>query len=360
MQNTEQISDEISLKELIQKLGEWWRYLLSKWLVIIFCAMMGGGIGLLYAFVTKPDYKAVVTFALEDDKQGGGGLSGALGLASSLGLDLGGSAGGAFSGANLIELMKSRKMVQKALLSTTEIGNSNMTLGDLLLDMTGLKQKLVEKGIWMGSHFLNGNAETNQLNLQQDSIIQILHEKVTGSNGLLTVAQKDKKISIISVEVKSEHELFSKVFAETIVKEVSDFYIETKSKKAKINVAILQKQADSIRNELNQAITGVAVSSDNTYNLNPALNVNRVPSTKKQVDVQANTAILTQLVTNLEMAKVTLMRETPLIQIIDRPTLPLKKDKPGKLKSLILGGILAGFLALVFLIIQRVGKQIMQ
>jgi uncharacterized protein involved in exopolysaccharide biosynthesis len=60
------------------------------------------------------------------------------------------------------------------------------------------------------------------------------------------------------------------------------------------------------------------------------------------------------------MAKVTLMRETPLIQIIDRPTLPLKKDKPGKFKSLILGGLLAGFLSLVLLIIQRVGKQIMQ
>jgi hypothetical protein len=360
MENIENINEEISLRELIFKLGEWWRYLVTRWLIILIAGMIGGGIGLTYAWLTKPTFKAIMTFALEDDKGSGGGLSGALGLASSLGIDLGTSAGGAFSGANLIELMKSRKMVQKALLSTTEIGNRKMTLGDMLLDMTGMKQKLVEKGTWVGSHFFNGNTETNQLNLQQDSIIQILHEKVTGSGGLLTVAQKDKKISIISVEVKSEHEFFSKVFAETIVKEVSDFYIETKSKKAKTNVAILQKQADSIRNELNLAITGVAVSSDNTYNLNPALNVNRVPSTKKQVDVQANTAILTQLVTNLEMAKVTLMRETPLIQIIDRPTLPLKKDKPGKLKSLILGGLLAGFLVLVFLIIQRVGKQIMQ
>jgi uncharacterized protein involved in exopolysaccharide biosynthesis len=360
METTENINDEISLKELMLKVGEWWKYLGSRWVIIFIVGLLGGGIGLSYAWLSKPSYKAVVTFALEDDKGSGGGLSGALGLASSLGIDLGTSAGGAFSGANLIELMKSRKMVQKALLSTIEIGDTKMTLGDQLLEMSKMKSKLVEKGIWKGTQFYTVNAETNQLNLQQDSVMQILHEKVTGSGGLLTVAQKDKKISIISVEVNSNHELFSKAFAETIVKEVSDFYIETKSKKAKTNVAILQKQADSIRNELNQAITGVAVSSDNTYNLNPALNVNRVPSTKKQVDVQANTAILTQLVTNLEMAKVTLMRETPLIQLIDRPTLPLKKEKPGKLKSLILGGLLAGFLVIVFLIIQRIGKQIMQ
>lgn len=360
METTENINDEISLKELMLKVGEWWKYLGSRWVIIFIVGLLGGGIGLSYAWLSKPSYKAVVTFALEDDKGSGGGLSGALGLASSLGIDLGTSAGGAFSGANLIELMKSRKMVQKALLSTIEIGDTKMTLGDQLLEMSKMKSKLVEKGIWKGTQFYTVNAETNQLNLQQDSVMQILHEKVTGSGGLLTVAQKDKKISIISVEVNSNDELFSKAFAETIVKEVSDFYIETKSKKAKTNVAILQKQADSIRNELNQAITGVAVSSDNTYNLNPALNVNRVPSTKKQVDVQANTAILTQLVTNLELAKVTLMRETPLIQLIDRPTLPLKKEKPGKLKFLILGGLLAGFLAIVFLIIQRIGKQIMQ
>ena len=360
MQPAEQITDEISLKELIQKLGEWWKYLLSKWLVIVFCAMVGGGIGLLYAFVTKPDYKAVVTFALEDDKQGGGSLSGALGLASSLGIDLGTSAGGAFSGANLIELMKSRKMVQKALLNAYIQDGHSKSLADQFLEMTEINQKLIKKGIWRGESFFQVNADPSSFNLQQDSVISVLYELVTGSNGILSVAQKDKKVSILSVEVNTKNEQFSKYFAESIVKEVSDFYVETKSKKAKNNVAILQRQADSIRNELNMAITGVATSTDNTFNLNPALNINRVPSTKKQIDVQANTAILTQLVTNLEMAKVTLLRETPLIQLIDRPTLPLKKDKPSKAKSLLIGGFLAGFLTILYLIVRKMLKQVMQ
>jgi uncharacterized protein involved in exopolysaccharide biosynthesis len=360
MQPAEQISDEISLKELIQKLGEWWRYLLSKWMVIVFCAMVGGGIGFSYAYYKKPEFKAVVTFALEDDKQGGGGLSGALGLASSLGIDLGTSAGGAFSGANLIELMKSRKMVQKALLNAYIQDGHSKSLADQLLEMTEINQKLINKGIWRGESLFQVNADPSQFNLQQDSVISVLYELVTGTNGILSVAQKDKKISIISVEVNSKNEQFSKFFAESIVKEVADFYVETKSKKARNNVAILQRQADSIRNELNLAITGVATSTDNTFNLNPALNVNRVPSTKRQIDVQANTAILTQLVTNLEMAKVTLLRETPLIQLIDRPTLPLKKDKPSKAKFLLMGGILAGFLTVLYLIVRKMLKQVMQ
>jgi len=251
-------------------------------------------------------------------------------------------------------------LVQKALLNGYIQDGRPKSLADQLLEMTDINQKLIKKGIWIGEALFQVNADPNQFNLQKDSIISVLYEMITSSSGILSVAQIDKKVSIISVEVNSKNEQFSKYFAESIVKEVADFYVETKSKKARNNVAILQRQADSIRNELNLAITGVAVTSDNTFNLNPALNVNRIPSTKKQIDVQANTAILTQLVTNLEMAKVTLLRETPLIQIIDRPTLPLKKDKPGKEKSLLIGGILAGFLTALYLISRKLLKQVMQ
>jgi uncharacterized protein involved in exopolysaccharide biosynthesis len=141
-----------------------------------------------------------------------------------------------------------------------------------------------------------------------------------------------------------------------LLKETSDFYIETKSKKSRLNVAILQNQADSIRAELNGAITGVAEANDNVYNLNAAYNVKRTPGTRRQVDVQANTAILTQLVAQLELSKVSLRKETPLIQLIDRPILPLERDKVGKLKSLVLGGLLAGFLSILYLVFSQLYK----
>jgi hypothetical protein len=174
----------------------------------------------------------------------------------------------------------------------------------------------------------------------------------------LSVGQKDKKIAIITIEVNSTNELFSKYFTEALVKEVSDFYVTTKSKKARLNMDILERQTDSIRRELNGAITGVAVANDNTFGLNPALNVRRAPSARRQVDVQANTAILTELVKQTELAKVALRKETPLIQVIDRPILPLKKEKFGKAKGIVVGGVLAGFLIVLGLIVRRVFKEI--
>jgi uncharacterized protein involved in exopolysaccharide biosynthesis len=352
---TEQFdNDEISLKELILKIKEWYQFLLTKWKLIILMGIIGGVIGFTYAFFQKPVYKASLTFAMEDEKSGGGGLSGALGLASSLGIDLGTSAGGAFAGANLVELMKSRKLVEKTLLSPIIVNGKKQSLADYYLEFNEMKKGWDQKPLLKGLSFPI-DADRTTFTLQQDSILKGLSAGMAKNN--LTIAQKDKKISIINIDVSSNNEKFAKAFCETLAFETSEYYVEIKSKKARMNVEILQKQTDSIRAELNSAITGVATAADNVFNLNMAMNVKRSPGARRQVDVQANTAMLTSLVTNLEMSKMALRKETPLIQIIDRPIFPLEKEKLGKLKSLVLGGFLAGFLTVLYLVFTTLYKK---
>jgi uncharacterized protein involved in exopolysaccharide biosynthesis len=339
-------NDEISLKELIQKIQEWIAYLKTQWKLIIGIAAIGGIIGFVYASFQKPNYLATTTFVLEEDK-GGGGLGGAMGLASSFGFDLGGGGGGLFTSSNIIELMKSRLVVEKTLLNPVQVASKEISLADYFIQINDLRKGWSEKPAVANINF-PVNADRSKFSLEQDSILYSISSGLTKSN--LTIAQKDKKVSIISLTVKTESELFSKLFCEQLLKETSDFYIETKSKKSRLNVDILQHQADSIRAELNGAITGVAEASDNVYNLNPAYNVKKTPGTRRQVDVQANTAILTQLVAQLELSKVSLRKETPLVQLIDRPILPLKMEKLDSIKSLILGGFLSGFLTVLYLV----------
>ena len=104
---------------------------------------------------------------------------------------------------------------------------------------------------------------------------------------------------------------------------------------------------------MNNAISNVSSANDNTFNLNPALNIRRVPSAKRQVDVQANTAILTELVKQTELAKVSVRRDTPLIQVLDRPILPLEKIRFGKAKGILIGGFVSVFIAILYLILRR-------
>jgi uncharacterized protein involved in exopolysaccharide biosynthesis len=345
-------NDEITLKELLEKAKEWYTYLISQWKIIVLAGVIGAAVGLAYSISKKPIYTATLSFALEDEK--GGGMSGALGLASSLGLDLGGSAGGMFTGSNLTELFKSRSMVEQTLMQPVLDGNDTISLAEMYIRIMEWRKVWQEKPKLKAIQF-PPLTKRKYFTREHDSIMGKMYADLSKTS--LTVAQKDKKISIISIDVKSENETFAKAFSETLAKQVSNFYVDTKSKKARINMAILQHQTDSIRAELNGAITGVAVANDNTFMLNPALNVNRATSAKRQVDVQANTAILTELVKQTELAKVTLRKETPLIQVIDRPILPLPKEQFGKAKGILMGGILAGFFIIFVLVLRSVLKK---
>ena len=58
---------------------------------------------------------------------------------------------------------------------------------------------------------------------------------------------------------------------------------------------------------------------------------------KALIDVQANGAIYQEIVKQLELAKVSHRNKTPLIQIIDKPTLPLENSRLKLFECLVFG-----------------------
>jgi hypothetical protein len=353
---TEQFeNDEISLKELILKIKEWYQFLLTQWKLIVLAGIIGGLIGFTYAYFQKPTYKAVLTFALEEEK-GGGGMSGLGGLASQFGFDVGGSGGGAFAGSNLIELMKSRLLVEKTLLNPIEVNGKTISIAEYYIQINKMREAWDQNPAFKNIQFLP-NADRSSFTLQHDIILKSIFSSVTAPENL-TIGSKDKKVSITSIEVISSDENFSKIFCENLAKETSEYYVEIKSKKAKMNVEILQHQVDSIRGQFNSSINELASASDGIFNLNPALKSKGTQPAKRQVDLQINTTMLTSLVTNLEMSKMALRKETPLIQVIDKPIFPLEKEKLGKLKSLMIGFFIGLFLSVTYLITSSIYKKV--
>ncbi len=125
--------NELSIKDIILKIKDWLLYLIARWKFILFSGILGGVIFVTFVTFQKVSYRADLSFALQDEKSSGGGLSSALGLASQFGLDLGGgSAGGEFTGDNLLELMKSRSIIEKTLLTEFPIlvQNKKITFAD--------------------------------------------------------------------------------------------------------------------------------------------------------------------------------------------------------------------------------------
>lgn len=351
------LEEEVSLKELIIKIREWIAFFLSKWVVILMFILIGAVLGLVYSYFNKPIYIATTTFVLEEgDKTGG--LSGNLsGLASMAGIDIGGG-GGIFQGDNILHLYKSRTMIEKTLFTKMNGSDGDKLLIEQYIGFNKLKDKWSRSESLKNIQFTEKNVNGGGFNRLQDSIIGVIVDDI--SNNYLSVIKQDKKLSIIQANVRSKNEMFSKLFNEAIVKNVSDFYVQTKTKKATDNVNILQHKVDSLNQVMNKSIYSSVAITDATPNLNLTKQIKRLaPVQKAQFSAEVNKVALSSLVQNLELAKISLLKETPLIKVIDGPVFPLKKEKVGKTKGVVFGGTLFGFLIMFFLTIKQVYRKVM-
>lgn len=344
---------EVTLKELITMLREWVRYLFSKWWIVLLFVLIGGALGFSYALLKKKKYSAQLTFIMEDSKAGG--LSAYAGLASQFGIDLSGGGSGIFTGDNIIEFLKSKLIVQKALLTPTPFRGKSQTLAEMYIDVYEMRNKWQEKPLVKDVHFLPG-ADRSKFSLVQDSVLEVIYDAALKNN--LVVAKPDKKLGFIAVTFASLNDTLSKVFVERLVKEATDFYIDTKTQRSRINVSRLQERADSIENLLNKKTYSAAVSQD--LNLNPAKRVAMVSSELIGRDKIVLQTMYGEVVKNLEMSKMAMSQETPIIQVVDTPILPLKGEKVGKVKGTFIGGVLGGLLIILVLVGNRMYRQIMK
>ncbi len=345
-----EVKNEISVQEMVSKSLDFWRYLSAKWLLILLFGLLGGAISLAYALFRTNYYTATTTFVLEEDAAGGaGGLGQVAGLAAMVGLDLGGNSNGIFQGDNIAALYKSRLMIEQTLLTKDTINGKPQLLIDHYVDFTGLRKKAKFATVQFTQ--VSGKPETRLADSLIGEVILDINKKY------LTVGKADKKLNLIAVSFSAENEAFAKLFNTTLVAKVNEFYIQTKTKKSLDNIKVLQHQTDSVKAVMNGAISTAARVLDFTPNLNATRQSQRTaPVQRSQFTAEANKAILTELVKNLELSKMNFLKSKPLIQVIDEPIFPLQSDKMKKVKMGVFGFCLGIILSACILVLNRQWK----
>jgi len=338
--NPYQGEDEISLKELIQKIKELFQYFWTFRFWILVVGLTGGAMGFAYAhFFKEVQYTSKLTFAIEEKGGGGGSL---LGLASQFGVDLGGGGGGLFTSDNLLLLLKSNRIIQGALLKPVpELKEGNLL--NLYLTIH-YKKALAEKKLSR----IPENVPRSKFTRSQDSIVAIVTEDLSKE---LEIAKRDKKASLIDISIVDPSENFAFLFNQFLIKEATDLYIELKVGKMRRSVKVLQSRVDSVQRVMDGTMLSAAVSMDQSLGI--VSMAPRVSTTKKQMEAQMLGTMFAELTKNLELTKFTLEREEPVIQIVDAPMMPLLKEGKGRVKFTVIGGFLAGFLMLGFLFTKR-------
>ena len=111
----QQYNDEIQLKDILIKLSEYKQELWAKKGKIILVSFLFFVLGVTVAVFSTKSYKAELTFVVEGSN-GGNVLGSMSGIASKFGVDLAANSSATFSQQNIMQLLKSRGVVESALL----------------------------------------------------------------------------------------------------------------------------------------------------------------------------------------------------------------------------------------------------
>ncbi|MES2372522.1 MAG: Wzz/FepE/Etk N-terminal domain-containing protein [Bacteroidota bacterium] len=340
-----QQTQTVKIIDVVTGIKNFIRHVFNQWLIILVTILIGTIIACAYYFSQKPAYEGSVTFILEEkSSMGGGGLSS---IASQFGFDIGSLTGGnsgMFSGDNILDILKSRMIMEKVLLSKVDStkGANSPTLADLFFSISGMEKKLRSKLPVADFSFANAPGKPNTI--LQDSVLYLIYKRIYKKN--VTVERLNKKGSIIKINTVSTSQVFSKLFTERLLDETKSMYVQIKTGFSNANVARLERKADSLMRIINSKAYQAA--SLQVLDANAAFKSTAVPVEASQRDKTVAYAVYTEVIKNLEASRMAVASQTPVIQLLDIPKFPLEDNKKD-LSLLVIFGIVAGLLiGLVF------------
>lgn len=341
-----------SLWEIIKQTQAFLHYLGQKWWLLLLLIILGAGMGLFYYSSQKPRYEAVSTFILEEKSGGSSGLSG---LASQFGFNLGTLGGGSmFSGDNILEILKSKTVIEQVLISpVTDTLIAGTTLADRYLDFTGIKKRWQEKGLLPSFSFAGAK---KQLSPIQDSVLNVVYESIIKQN--LSTERMSKQGTIIKVQVAAADAQFARLMTERIVQEASKLYLDLRIGTGQENIRQLQRRSDSLLVLLNNKSYRAAASQP--LDINPGIRTAIVPVEIATRDKTVLSTLYAEVTKNLEASRMLLSQQTPVIQLLDRPGYLLNDNKKGLLTvlavSIFSAGLFFVLVAFPFFLVYRARK----
>lgn len=316
-------------------MGKWkaLRAAFRQWKLWSAGALLGALLGLAYYYFKPVTYTARTTFVVEDSKGSGGMLSA---LAGQFGFDIGSVAGGTsgvLAGDNVLELLKSRTLIKKTLLTAFD-STSKETLADRYADSREWKKKWAQsKKVGYAVQFLQGK----QKGRTEDSLLQRIVKEIVEED--LAVAKPDRKLGFFEMSVVMQDEGLAQLFSKRLLKAATDFYIDTRTQRLATNVARLQGKADTLERMLNRKTYSAAASNKMLLDLNPIFTTPDAVAEISSRDKMVQSTIYAEVMKNLEISKTALIQETPTVQVVDEPELPLKKNQAKALFTIALFSI---------------------
>lgn len=361
--NSKQKSDEITLKDLIIKVKEYYNEIVKNWklvLAIVFILLFYMG---YKSFVSKPNYTASLTFMLNTNE--GGGLSGIGGLLGQFGI----GNKGEYSKEKIMSLNKSRRIIEDAIFEKVNVNNNTDYLANHLINnLDSLKiwakikwylKPFSKPHLLEGFRFKNDSIEAfddDSKNALNSIYSQIAGNPRLGVNGIMSNGfDVESGIMYISTGTNDPH--LSIALTNIIFNKLSEFYVDKTIEKQKVTFDILKLKADSLLYLLEKNEIDLANFEDkNQFSFNKK---SKLRGNVLRRNVQKLTIMYGEVIKNLEIADFSLRNKTPFVQAIDRPKMPINGDKKSIIKTGIVAILLGILLSSVFIILRKIFRDTM-
>ena len=338
---TDVVAGQASLGELILNLLKFGSILRRWWKGLIVVLILGAILGFTYGILNPRKYQAEMIIAVEDDDSNGW-----QNLLQQFGIDVGGNnPGGIFKGDALIRLFSTRNMVERTLLQEVEFGD--VTTG-MLANRLWAQTKMSKAEIFKGLSF---PADRSLFTPLHDSAMMLLYRHT--AEEVINADKPERKLSLIMLRATHTDKYFAHAYVTTAIDQTANYYVELLTSKAKSNLRVLRREADSVQILMQQNLVNSASSSD--LNINPNRAALRVDQNRALVELHVSVTIYGEIIKNLKLAEIGMRKQTPIIQIVDYPQFPLARVGMSPIMWAAVGGFIASsiFLVLVSLVPEK-------
>ncbi len=339
-------ADEIILRDILSEALQAWEEIRSHpktALGIIAGTLL---LFLLIALFTPRQYEAKLTFMVNEDE--GSKLGGVASLLESVGF--GGAANSDFNLDKIVELVHSRRVINRSLLDSFSIKGKKDLLANHIIDIYQMNKKWKRKKPKL-QHFRFSSDSLEAFSLLENTALKEVYKYVEKGDGFmdpLLSTSVSPEAGIMTITTTSRSQELSQGLALLLFQKLSAFYIQKTIEKQLSTYNELKQQVDSIAQVLHNKEYELARFEDRHQNLIPKTAQVRKERLEREIFI-LNT-MYGEAVANKEVARFALKNTTPFVQPIDLPVLPLKVVQPSLSKTLTLGLFLGSLLAAIFLI----------
>lgn len=345
--------DQFSFEDIVKKVIAFKDLVVANWKLIIAMTILGVVAGYLTDIVTKkPDtYTSKIVFNMDNGGSGGGG--GLSDLASAFGLGGGATASsGLFSGENFLELLKTKNIYNRALLATVDVGGKKVIFGNLVIEKSGgLKDEWKDDESMQTFKFKH--TDYSKFTPEERSKVRTLQSFL---EPLTSISNENKKSSLMTLAATTRNDTLSHVWTNLFLKTVTDFYIETKTKKTRELLGIMERRVDSLKSQLYGTQRRYAQVVD--QNQQVIMQQGMIEQQRLSTNTAQLQGLYQEAVRNLDNLRFSMVKESPLFTRIDDSELPIGADITLKGKGIKLGGTIGLILALLFVAGRDVIKKI--